>query len=1288
MLASFQLEGGSRGGRGGRGGRGRGGGGGGWNGAGFRGGRGRGDGGEGSSQGSGRGRGRGRGGVTDEQKMAIVSAQRPKTLQIAGESTDDIIVAAKADERVQHMAGFLLKKDEFEGFNSQRQIRIFINSCLLNLSNHHSVDTSGLLTDLSSSNGIARLTEIMEKPMTVDAGDSRDQVSFQYIGLPLIGILTREKVCMTTMTSKSGLLYAAVYLRWRSFLLDKVMLCMSELIRRQSLDDHHRTAHTVVQDPSVCRVSTLQGALLGIVRLVYQLIKRQQDARVEIAPLIESIHEEAARCIKIPTTSTEAQFLNRILAMEVDRLKKMVGDAHSSLLETIDGVASPGAVRQVSRGGNRTKGPNMVSLNMNYDPPGLLSKLGPRHDNDFAEISQISILPTQEETTCIRPPFLPSNDVPNAPHFLEPGWPRQLDIHFRLYREDMMDALRKGIMAFFSALEKTERGHEERLLNRKELRKHMDDNVSLNVYGNVTFHGMNCTQKQGGSIKISFAQPPQILGVKKDKRRLFWERSKKRLMQGSLVGVTSRVGTDPTNTDDSIGPNFRMIFGVVTSRDIDEMTKDEDVAHIQISLTDPNLYLMMLNTATLDGQHDKWFLVESTGAFFESYRPVLNALKTVDPATLPFGKYFAPTAHEKNEILNYGNKIDPPLYARTPGFSFDLSVILKDYPFRLDVSKEGSAAQAVNVVRSMSTLDDTQATALVETLCREVALISGPPGTGKTRIGVDLMQVLLHNKDAMNCGPIVCICYTNHALDQFLEHLLDKDVIGSRSKAERLEPYNLESLMRSKEKPFSVRQALRDVHEEWDIVSRKVERLEKALRSDYLDWEYVGPILLINNPDMWDEFDQAQDYDLDDSDEGFERVERKKYQNPYERWATGGDIREKENWNQTQAEAARNPKSTQESGYNPYNYLLEDDESEEIEQPYFYSIPSTNRPLALLRYNVWAMSRAERQRLLDSWRTEVQASMMGLMRSLLKDVENIGKKKNDAFDAVRQNILKGVSVIGMTTNGAAKCHALIEAVAPKIIICEEAGEVLESHILATLSASTQHLILIGDHKQLRPSIETYNLSSDSFIGKQHNLDRSLFERLVIAEEPFPSSELTIQRRMRPEISNLIRTALYPNLVDGDTVLAYPHVAGMGESLYFMDHAHPEDMKDQYGMQSYSNTFEVNMVEALAHYLIKNGYDKPGDIAILTPYLGQLSKMRDCLKNSFTLVIDERDQEQLDQSELDNEEKNELKGNKVVGPVTHVGVKNVALQKHLTLRTIDNYQGEEAKIVIITLVRSN
>lgn len=57
----------------------------------------------------------------------------------------------------------------------------------------------------------------------------------------------------------------------------------------------------------------------------------------------------------------------------------------------------------------------------------------------------------------------------------------------------------------------------------------------------------------------------------------------------------------------------------------------------------------------------------------------------------------------------------------------------------------------------------------------------------------------------------------------------------------------------------------------------------------------------------------------------------------------------------------------------------------------------------------------------------------------------------------------------MTTTGVAKFHRLVQSLRPEIIICEEAAEVLECHIVSALGPNTRHLILIGDHEQLRPS---------------------------------------------------------------------------------------------------------------------------------------------------------------------------------------------------------------------------
>eukprot|EP00983_Pelagomonas_calceolata_P042443 1138506-Pelagomonas_calceolata.AAC.3 len=137
-------------------------------------------------------------------------------------------------------------------------------------------------------------------------------------------------------------------------------------------------------------------------------------------------------------------------------------------------------------------------------------------------------------------------------------------------------------------------------------------------------------------------------------------------------------------------------------------------------------------------------------------------------------------------------------------------------------------------------------------------------------------------------------------------------------------------------------------------------------------------------------------------------------------------------------------------------------------------------------------------------------------------------------DGSKEAMLKEARIIGCTTTGLAGQKALIMgAVSPGIVVVEEAAELLESHVLTSLSPDTQHLIMIGDHKQLRPKVEYYPLSVQS--GNGHDLNVSLFERLVV--QGFPFATLTVQHRMHPGISALIKHT-YPGPSQKPALMQY------------------------------------------------------------------------------------------------------------------------------------------------------
>ncbi|KAI8286947.1 hypothetical protein K4K60_013035 [Colletotrichum sp. SAR11_57] len=104
-----------------------------------------------------------------------------------------------------------------------------------------------------------------------------------------------------------------------------------------------------------------------------------------------------------------------------------------------------------------------------------------------------------------------------------------------------------------------------------------------------------------------------------------------------------------------------------------------------------------------------------------------------------------------------------------------------------------------------------------------------------------------------------------------------------------------------------------------------------------------------------------------------------------------------------------------------------------------------------------------------------------------------------------------------------------------------------------------------------------------------------------------------------------------------------------------------------------------MVVGLVSHLLRQGVYKSGEIAVLTPYLGQLNKLRQKLGSAMHIVINDRDMDDLAGLEPPdtNVQDSPKKG----------AAKSSALQG-VRAATVDNFQGEEANVVIISLVRSN
>jgi hypothetical protein len=260
---------------------------------------------------------------------------------------------------------------------------------------------------------------------------------------------------------------------------------------------------------------------------------------------------------------------------------------------------------------------------------------------------------------------------------------------------------------------------------------------------------------------------------------------------------------------------------------------------------------------------------------------------------------------------------------------------------------------------------------------------------------------------------------------------------------------------------------------------------------------------------------------------------------------------------------------------------------------------------------------------------------------------------------------------------------LLASVKPTIVLVEEAAEILESHILTNIFQSTKQLIMIGDHLQLRPKLEHYPLRTASKQGI--NFDMSLFERLV--KSGYPCTTLSVQHRMTPEISQYVRHMTYPELVDDDSVFDRLDIRGVSSNVAFINHNLFETLGDETTLiqsNSYTNAHEVSMVVGMIKYLLQQGYECK-DIVVLTPYLGQLARIRTAIQQDLHIIallgsLDIGELKKLDAYEEDTNVGHKKGGNN--------GASLPSQENKIRIATVDNYQGEESSIIIASLVRSN
>ncbi|KAF5352943.1 hypothetical protein D9758_007897 [Tetrapyrgos nigripes] len=335
-----------------------------------------------------------------------------------------------------------------------------------------------------------------------------------------------------------------------------------------------------------------------------------------------------------------------------------------------------------------------------------------------------------------------------------------------------------------------------------------------------------------------------------------------------------------------------------------------------------------------------------------------------------------------------------------------------------------------------------------------------------------------------------------------------------------------------------------------------------------------------------------------------------------------------------------------------------------------------------LRERAENLMKKEREGALTSRETKMKEAMEVDVVKKERQLDVLKRRMYGLEQRMIQDCLDRSDVICTTCiTSASKALQLIDF---PVVFLDEASMSTEPASLIPLMKGSQHVALIGDHKQLPPVITSPEAQS-------MGLGISLFERLT-EEGEIPSIMLNIQYRMHPAISHFPSLEFYNHsLLDGtvdrsgyvsprlippniSAALLPPGVSTQSNDInsdfrqniqtsnrppvIFLDHTGVESLKSR----SRVNHNEAKIIASVVEDLLLNNDTLRGqDIGIIAPYVAQVS----LLTRLFNTDAKYRERFQS-----------------VLGDHRAMQLANIEI------KTVDGFEGREKEVIIFSTVRNN
>lgn len=267
-----------------------------------------------------------------------------------------------------------------------------------------------------------------------------------------------------------------------------------------------------------------------------------------------------------------------------------------------------------------------------------------------------------------------------------------------------------------------------------------------------------------------------------------------------------------------------------------------------------------------------------------------------------------------------------------------------------------------------------------------------------------------------------------------------------------------------------------------------------------------------------------------------------------------------------------------------------------------------------------------------------QRSELVRVRNLLWEKRNASRARKEAFT---KKILQNADIFCCTLSGSGGSDVFNSYRKFHTVIIDEAGQCTEPSVLIPLQHSASKVILVGDPKQLPPTV----ISSPA---GNFNYDQSLFVRMLKAH-PDAMHTLDTQYRMHPDISLFPRITFYDGILKDGPGMA-DKTARVWHSKTHLAPYRFFNVEGQHKFgdnKSFYNLAEIYFADKLFSAVLQ--CTKNVEIGIVSPYKQQVEKLKNYFYQTYTADT---------------------------------------VDKYLEISTVDGFQGREKDIIIMSCVRAH